>query len=297
MEDSRVPVAGDIVLFSMRASVILGPGAQEKDLTVLRSTGFAIESWIDSDSQSFTDFIVILGGDGTIHRFLPQILRAKLPVLLLPCGSGNDLARSLSISSAQNAAALARDFVQGRATMREIDVGIVVNKYGHEIPFCCVGGVGLDAIAAEFANRMPRWLRRNGGYLLGMARALLQAPSLRLRICADAREIEQQSCLFSFANTPSFGGGLRIAPHAELGDAKLDCVLVEKMGRFRLLPSAIALLKARHLELKEVSSFRAERLRIESDPPTWVYADGEPVCQTPVDVRILPGALPLLSGS
>jgi len=280
----------------MRALAILGPGAQDKDLDVLKSAGMQVEHWDISDSRSAADLAVVFGGDGTIHRFLPQLLRAKLPVLVVPCGSGNDLAHALNISAAQNAVDLARHFVAGEAIVREIDVGIIVNKYGHETPFCCVGGVGLDASAAEFANRMPRWLRGNGGYLLGMAGALLQAPSLRLRICVDNREIAQDSCLFSFANTTSFGGGLRIAPQAKLDDGTLDCVLVNKMGRLKLIPSAIALLRVRHLQLKEVSSFPAARLRIESDPPNWVYADGEPVCQTPIDVRVIPRALRLISG-
>ena len=279
----------------MRTLAILGPGAQDSDLELLKSAGLEVEHWDISDPQSAADLVAVLGGDGTIHRFLPQLLRAKLPVLVVPYGSGNDLARTLSIPTAQNAADLARIFAAGAATERAIDVGIIVNKYGHEIPFCCVGGVGLDTAAAEFANNMPRWLRRNGGYLLAMARAMLQAPGLRLRICADGREITQHSCLLSFANTPSFGGGLRIAPHAKLDDGALDCVLVQKMGRLKLIRSAIALLKVHHLQLKEVSSFPSERLRIESDPPTWVFADGEPVCQTPIDVHVIPRALRVLS--
>ena len=281
----------------MRALAILGPAAQDKDLDLLKSIGLAVEHWDISDSQSVADLAIVLGGDGTIHRFLPQLLKAKVPVLLVPHGSGNDLARALGILSPQNGIEVARNFIAGKAILHEIDVGIIVNKYSHETPFCCVGGVGLDATAAEFANHMPRWLRGNGGYLLGMARALLQAPALRLRICADGREITQQSCLFSFANTPSFGGGLRIAPDADLNDGTLNCVMVRKMGRLKLIPSAIALLRTRHLELKEVSSFPAERIRIETDPPTWVYADGEPVCQTPIDVRVIPRALRLLSRS
>jgi len=266
-------------------------------LDLLRGAGLQVALWDTTDSQSRADLAVVLGGDGTIHRFLPQLLGAKLPVLLVPCGSGNDLARALEISSAQNATDIARNFVAKQPIMREIDVGIITNKYGHETPFCCVGGVGLDATAAEFANRMPRWLRGNGGYLLGMAHALLQAPSLRLRICADNREIEQDSCLFSFANTHSFGGGLRIAPAAKLDDGELDCILVEKMRRLKLIRGALALLRVRHLELKEVSSFPSERLRLESDPPTWVYADGDPVCQTPIDVRVIRRALRFLSGA
>lgn len=281
----------------MRALAILGPAAQDKDLDLLKNAGLQVEHWDITDSRSTADLAVVFGGDGTIHRFLPQLLRAKLPVLLVPYGSGNDLARAVNVSSAQIAIDLAQNFVAGKTIVREIDVGIVTNKYGHETPFCCVGGVGLDAKAAEFANEMPRWMRGNGGYLLGMARALLQVPSLRLRICTDGREIAQQSCLFSFANTPSFGGGLRIAPNANFDDGTLDCVLVRKMGRLKLIPSAIALLKTRHLELKEVSSFRADRLRIETDPPTWVYADGEPVCQTPINVHVIPRALRLLSAA
>ena len=281
----------------MRALAILGPAAQDKDLDLLREAGLQVEHWDISDSRAQADLAVVFGGDGTIHRFLPQLLRAKLPVLLVPCGSGNDLARALNVSSAQNAGDLARSFVAGTAPVREIDVGIITNKYGHDTPFCCVGGIGLDATAAEFANHMPRWLRGNGGYLLGIARALAQASSLRLRICADGRELSQQSCLFSFANTPSFGGGLRIAPDANLNDGALNCVMVRKMGRLKLIPSAIALLRTRHLELKEVDSFPAERLRIESEQPTWVYADGEPVCQTPIDVHVIPSALRLLSGA
>src|SRR5207248_8371161 len=91
-----------------------------------------------------------------------------------------------------------------------------------------------DAIAAECANSMPRGLRGNGGYVLGMTRALLQAPALRLRICANEREITQDSCMLSFANTPSFGGGLRIAPHAKLDDGALECVLVQDRKSTRL---------------------------------------------------------------
>jgi len=281
----------------MRALAILGPAAEDKDLDLLKGAGFEAEHWDITDSRSTADLAVVFGGDGTIHRFLPQLLRAKLPVLLVPRGSGNDLARALGVSSPQIATDLARNFASGSSVMREIDVGIIVNKYGHETPFCCVGGVGLDAKAAEFANDMPRWLRGNGGYLLGMTRALLQAPSLKLRICVDGREITQQSCLFTFANTPSFGGGLQIAPEANLTDGTFNCVLVRKMMRLKLLPSAIALLRARHLALKEVTSFPAERLRIESDPPTWVYADGEPVCQTPINVHVIPRALLLLSAN
>ena len=280
----------------MDALAILGPGSHDRELELLRSAGLKIIVSNDLHAKP-ADLAVVLGGDGTIHRFLPPLLQAKLPVLLVPCGSGNDLARALDISSPQIATDLARAFVRGQTKTREIDLGIIADERGNSFPFCCVGGVGLDALAAEFANRMPRWLRARGGYLLGALRAVLKTPSLKLRICADGREIQQDSCLFSFANTATFGGGLRIAPTAQLDDGQLDCVIANKMGRLRLAASALALLRERHLELPQVSSFRAERLRLDCNPPTWVYADGEPVCLTPVNVHVIPRALRMLSAS
>jgi len=280
----------------MRAIAILGPGRHDKELTLLRASGLDVSVSEVLSLDRSVELIVVLGGDGTIHRALPKLIRSKLPVLLVPSGSGNDLARALKISSTRKSAELARDFVRGRTHIREIDVGIVADEHGNETPFCCVGGVGLDAIAAEFANRMPRWLRSRGGYLLSAARALFTAPSLHLRIYANGGEMGQTSCLFSFASTPSCGGGLRIAPDANLEDGKFDCVLVHSMGRAQMLSCAVSLMRGTHLRRTKVGAFRAEHLRVESDEPTSVYADGEYVCQTPAEVRIIPRSLQLLSG-
>src|SRR2546430_16459829 len=102
----------------MRALAILGPGAQDKDLDVLKSAGMQVEHWDISDSRSAADLAGVFGGDRTIHRLLPQLLRAKMPVLVASCGSVNDLAHALNISAAQNAVDLARHFVARDAIVR-----------------------------------------------------------------------------------------------------------------------------------------------------------------------------------
>jgi len=280
----------------MQALAILGPGRHHDDLNRLRSAGLQFPI-AETSAQDTAELIVVLGGDGTIHRFLPQLIRARLPVLIVPSGSGNDFARALQIHSVRHASQLAQDLVIGKSRLAEVDVGLIRDSEGHETPFCCVAGVGVDAVACESANRLPRWMRSHGGYLLSAARAVLAAPRLQLRVCADQREIQQDSCLFSFANTPTFGGGLPIAPDAQLNDGKFDCVLVEALGVFKLMKRAPSLLNGTHLRLKEVSNFRAKQIRLESDPPTFVYADGELVCQTPVEVSILSRALRVISGA
>jgi diacylglycerol kinase (ATP) len=99
--------------------------------------------------------------------------------------------------------------------------------------------------------------------------------------------MQQNSCLFSIANTPTFGGGLRIAPQAQVDDGLLDCVLVDAMSTPQLIRRVPALLNGTVLGLKEVTFVRAKTLQIDSDRPAWVYADGESVCQTPITVRVL----------
>ncbi|HEU5234527.1 MAG TPA: diacylglycerol kinase family protein [Terriglobales bacterium] len=283
----------------MIAHAILGPGARDSDLRLLRSTGLTIHASRAFTSIDDVSLFIVLGGDGTIHRFLPELARSSKPVLVVPCGSGNDLARALGIRSAAAATTLARDFVNGNAAIRQIDIGIITDSAGKETPFCCTAGIGLDAAAGEFANRMPRWLRARGGYLIAAMNGILMNPKLELTLTAGdvglAERIEQAACLFTIANTPSFGGGLRIAPDASLDDSQFDCILAEAMTKTRLARASLSLLRGTHLGLPEVHFMRMTSVRIKSSPPANIYADGEFVCETSCEVRIAAGALRVLS--
>jgi diacylglycerol kinase family enzyme len=73
--------------------------------------------------------------------------------------------------------------------------------------------------------------------------------------------------------------------------------VVDSMSSANLIQRVPSLLKGTVLGLKEVVFVRAKTLRIESDPPAWVYADGESVCQTPINVRVLRQAMRVLADS
>src|SRR5438876_1048607 len=113
------------------------------------------------------DAILVFGGDGTVHRHLPQLVGLRLPVLVVPCGSGNDFARALNLRNVWDSLAVWRKFSSGRGYVRTIDLGVVMPVTDRldtgQGPaaryFCCVGGVGLDGEIARRANRLPRWLR------------------------------------------------------------------------------------------------------------------------------------------
>lgn len=282
----------------MAAQAILGPRARESDLQRLRSAGLSIDSSREFHCGPRVDLVIVLGGDGTVHRFLPELILCGKPILVVPCGSGNDLARALGIRSIADAVSLAREFSRDSATIKEIDIGVVTDRCGKEMPFCCTAGVGLDAAAAQFANRMPQWLRAHGGYLIAALNGVLRSPKIELTAISGVGEtvtpIKQVVCLFTIANTPSFGGGLPIAPAARLDDGEFDCVFADAMSRARLGRASLSLLKGTHLDLPEVQFMRLANIGLESDPPVKVYADGEFMCETPVRVRLLPRALRVL---
>lgn len=100
--------------------------------------------------------------------------------------------------------------------------------------------------------------------------------------------------LVAFANTPTYGGGIRIAPHARLDDGKLDIFVVRAMAKTRLLRLFPSVYSGRHLDLPEVEHFQSERLHIETEGPVDVYADGEYVCHTPVEVTVKGAALKVI---
>src|SRR5271170_4325796 len=97
----------------MRAAVIFGLGSREKNLRPFRVGSDT--SWVIGlpASSSEVDAILVFGGDGTVHRHLAQLVRLQVPVLVVPCGSGNDFARALNLNSWKDSLAAWRAFASG----------------------------------------------------------------------------------------------------------------------------------------------------------------------------------------
>jgi diacylglycerol kinase family enzyme len=97
---------------------------------------------------------------------------------------------------------------------------------------------------------------------------------------------QQPTLLATFANTPFYGGGMKIAPLAKMDDGLLDICLVGAVRPLRLLRLFPTVYSGRHLKVREVEYFQSARLRVETEYPMDVYADGEYVCRTPIEVSV-----------
>jgi diacylglycerol kinase (ATP) len=329
----------------MLGAAIFGLGSSTKDLKPFQKCSDA--TWrigLPADSSE-ADAILIFGGDGTVHRHLAQLVKLGLPVLVVPCGSGNDFARALKLGSIRDSVAAWRKFSSGGGNVRAIDLGVITPlasgaealtdaeaeiaalKRGatqsqsssapaeavpfpaattaggapapHGRYFCCVGGVGLDSEVARRANNLPRWLRGHGGYVLSFAPALLRFAPVLMKIMVPGGEqpnawvtrSAKATVVTAFANAPTYGGGMKIAPNAQLDDGQLDICVVSDMDKFKLFCLFPTIYLGRHLSMPEVQYFQTNRLRLETETPLDVYGDGECVCQTPIEVSTARSAL------
>ncbi|MBI3476784.1 MAG: diacylglycerol kinase family lipid kinase [Acidobacteria bacterium] len=284
----------------MRAAVIFGLGTSSANLRSFRDDSST--EWIEGvpASSNNADAILIFGGDGTIHRHLPALVRLQLPVLVVPAGSGNDFARALHLNSVRDALRAWRNFESGAGNVRSIDLGTITERGNREAKhyFCCVAGCGIDTAVARKANRMPRWLRRHGGYVLGLVPTIFQFSPIHLRITANGgipAETPRPLLLAAFANAPYFGDGMHVAPRALMDDGKLDLCMVNPLNRLKLLSLFPSVYFGRHLELEEVEYSQSERVFVDSPAPVEIYADGEYVCETPVEIRVERGALRVIA--
>jgi diacylglycerol kinase family enzyme len=101
----------------------------------------------------------------------------------------------------------------------------------------------------------------------------------------------QPTMLLACANTPLFGGGMKIAPQAKLDDGKLDLCRVKAMSKVKFLCLFPSVYWGKHLNINGVEYSQAERVCVETEVPIDVYADGEYVCRTPVEFGVARGAL------
>src|SRR6202171_3161257 len=284
----------------MRAAVVFGLGTSAVDLKPFQA-GSRVE-WLEGlpAASGDADAILIFGGDGTIHRHLPALVRLQLPVLIVPVGSGNDFARALNLRSMRHPFRVWRCFESGKIQARAVDLGVIAPSASPQNThyFCGVAGCGLDSAAARQANKMPRWLRGHGGYALALLPLLLKLPAFSMRLTQvngtqmnNAAVAEKLTLLAAFANTQFYGDGMRIAPEADFSDGKLDICRINAVNAFKLFCVFPTVYFGRHLRLREVEYFRAERIHVQTEIPLEIYADGEFVCETPAEISVAAGAL------
>jgi diacylglycerol kinase (ATP) len=272
------------------AAALLHPDVSPKAVNRFRSSGVEIRIQENLQDPTNLSAALIFGGDGTVHRHLPQLHHQKIPMLVVPSGSGNDFAKSLGIGNQAIALSAWKQFCAGGNNVKEIDLGMI-RAGSEQILFCCVAGVGMDAEANARANRIPPRIKRAGGYLFAALQSLVAFKPVEMVITVGQKEIRGPAFFIAAGNAHRYGGGMKVTPHARLDDGLLDVCLVRKMNKIKLLCWLPIIFFGGHLWLAQVEYFQTEQVRIETARGLDLYADGEYACRTPAEITVIPRAL------
>jgi len=228
------------------------------------------------------DAVVSAGGDGTHHYVINGLKGSDVPLGILPLGSGNDFAQGLGIPL--RARASAETLIHGAA--RPIDLARVGSTvYG------CIAGVGFDSVVTRFANEHVRWVRGAPAYAWAILRCLKFYRSHPLEIRSNGRNFSGDVIFATVGNNVSYGGGVKMAPHARLDDGLLDICIVPAMSKLELLRWVPSAYRGQHLAHPRIEYFQASAVTLTSPSRLELFGDGEFIQALPATIEVVPRAL------
>lgn len=234
------------------------------------------------------DKIVAVGGDGTIRETAASLVGKEAALGIVPCGSGNGLARNLYIplSPAKAAAGLLS------WEPRLIDSGLVNGQ-----PFFCASGAGLDAEVAHDFNSLTK---RRGilPYVWHAAKRVLAFKPREVLVRVDGAEHRVTALLTAVLNGVQYGGGARIAPGAYIDDGRLDFCAVKPAPLYRLAAAVPALFSGRLADHPEIySTLRGQVIELDCGGPAWYHLDGEDFHSESglIKISVVPASLKVLA--
>ena len=231
---------------------------------------------------------VAMGGDGTVGRVAAAVAAAGGLLGVLPGGRGNDFCRAAGIPRSVPAACE----VLTCGVEHRVDLGVVTSAAG-EAPFLGIASIGFDSAVQErvLRSRLPigplvyRWaaVRTVAGWRHATYACVL-----------DGQPLTVHGWAVAVANSGVYGGGMRLAPQADLADGRLDVVCTAATSRLRFLRVLPKVLRGTHVHEPAVSVRRAGEVELAADRPFRVFADGDPVGSLPATVTVRPSAVRVL---
>lgn len=236
--------------------------------------------------------VLACGGDGTLHEVINGVMSGHgghaVTVGVAPSGRCNDFATALGLPKTATGI---RDLILAGHS-RQIDLGIVEGRY-----FATVATLGFDSTVSQYVadGHVPRFLKGTPSYLYAIFLQLFRYRDVQVSLEGDGLRYSGRTFLAATANTRQYGGNMRIAPDALPNDGMLDVCLVKSVSRCDVVMILPRVFRGGHVRHPAVSIHRVKSLKLETEAPMPIWADGERVSQTPAEISVEAGALKLLA--
>lgn len=232
-----------------------------------------IETIVHKEKNHF-DRVIVIGGDGTIHELINTNVIKDKTLGVLPTGSGNDFALTLGLKKS-----LRKDLetLLDKKTLL-IDVGLaeVTEFSGRNFSFLFANslGIGFDAEVAASVKKI-KLIRGLFLYLLGVFKTLIKYKYRFIQINTKEFNLNEKIFMISLGNGKTAGGGFKLTPLANPIDGLLDVCVVKKISKFKVLMILPLAIFGKHIKNKSVVYFKTKEIKITSDKPIYIHADGE----------------------
>lgn len=239
-------------------------------------------------AENGIDVVVAIGGDGTINEVARSLLHTETVLGIVPCGSGNGLARHLEIPL---------DFRKALTMINEgncvaIDYGLINKR-----PFFCTCGMGYDAtVSYKFSSSTKRGLKTYiENTLIGLAKYKPEAYTI---IDENGQRTYKAFCI-ALGNASQYGNNAYIAPEASMTDGLMDVTIVEPFPLIESATMAYMLFSGKFKDgAKHIKTFRTNSLKILRQQPGVIHCDGDPMkASSEINVRIIPAGLKVITNS
>ena len=238
------------------------------------------------------DAIIVLGGDGTMHEVVNGMLNrkdsVKIPIGNLPTGSGNSLLYDMGKLDTKST--LNKILTHKKNKIDILKVSTPRKKY-FSINLVGWGMVNDIGILAE----KMRWLgpiRYNVASII----QIFRFKGRKSEILIDGKQFNEEYAFIIICNTIHIGKGMKMAPHAQLDDGKMDLIIIKNnFNRIKLLKMFPILFTGNHINDPLVEYRQAKSLKLTPNTNTILNIDGEMIGETPITIEVVPGIIKLLN--
>lgn len=226
--------------------------------------------------------IAAVGGDGTINEVINGVAPSRIPLAVIPAGTGNDLVRSLKLPKSWSEAVLA---ITSSKELK-IDLGEDQGCY-----FASLAGMGFPADVMNNVNLSKGIFSGSMAFVWGILRTLRKLSAIPVRLDLDG-EIKTQKVQGIFIlNTAYAGGGLKFSPQADYNDGKLDVVVMRDLSVSEIMWLLPKVYRGTHLSHPKVDFYRVRDVKVETTEPLHKLFDGNVHGSTPIKATVHRGAL------
>ena len=301
----------------------LTESGQQGKLVLTSASGdakrFAQEAVADS-----TRSVIACGGDGTLHEVVNGIATVPDVTLgVLPCGRGNDFAAAIGVPLKPEAAIATllsgtpihvdlgrcyQDSSQLKGGIVEPDPSLTDNRQlitdnsdsdNRQLTannyFTTIATCGYDTEVSRRAAKGTPLFAGTASYAYAAVETLFYYEPPTVRLEGDFGTHEGPLLLAATGITNRYGGGFKIVPNARIDDGLFDVCIIRPVSAFTVLRLLVTLFWGGHVGHPAVSMHQTRTLKIETDTPMLLYADGEPMCETPATIEIIKGGLTVMA--